>query len=81
MEFNSGFKGLTQCSVPSIKVSAIAVHAATVIALCHFQFSVAVNKCLGRHRENWMQQFNLTTPHLPGLQTSYIHGVLFYRFH
>ena len=46
-EFHLRSSRLTQCSVPSIKVSANTVHAPTVSALCHFQFSVAVNKCLG----------------------------------
>jgi hypothetical protein len=60
-EFDLRSSRLTQCSVSSIKMSAIAVHAPTVSALCHFQFSVAVNKCLGRHREIGCN--NLVLPH------------------
>jgi hypothetical protein len=46
-EFELRSSRFTQCSVPPIKVSANTVHAPTVSALCHFHFSVAVNKCLG----------------------------------
>jgi hypothetical protein len=45
-EFHLRSSILTQCSVPSIKVSANTVHAPTVSALCHFQYSVVVNKRL-----------------------------------
>ena len=46
-EFELRSSRFTQCLVPSIKLSANTVHEPTVSALCHFHFSVAVDKCLG----------------------------------